>query len=51
MIPLSHLPFVQCEQVKFEPKKKVNVKVSLSVVTLVTVGAGRHRILGASNGK
>ena len=28
MIPLSHLSFVQCEQVKFRPKKNVKIKVS-----------------------
>ena len=28
MIPLSHLSFVQCEQVKFRPKKKVKIKTS-----------------------
>ena len=34
MFPLSHLPFVQCEQVKFRPKKKVKIKVSQSVVAV-----------------
>ena len=29
MIPMSHLSFVQCEQIKFRPKK--NIKVSHSV--------------------
>ena len=38
MIPLSHL-FVQCEQVKFRPKKKVKIKVSHSVVAIGTVGS------------
>ena len=35
MVPLSHLSFVLCEQVKFRPKKKV--KVSYSVVAVGTV--------------
>ena len=34
MIPLSHLSFVQCEQVKFRSKKKVEIKVSRSVVAV-----------------
>ena len=34
MIPLSHLSFVQCEQVKFRPKKKVKIKVSHSIVAV-----------------
>ena len=38
MIPLSHLSFVQCEQVKLQPKKKVKIKVSHSVVVVGTVG-------------
>ena len=37
MIPLSHLSFVQCEQVKFRPKKKVKIKESHSVVAVGTV--------------
>ena len=37
MIHLSHLSFVQCEQVKFRPKKKVKIKVSHSVVAVVVV--------------
>ena len=40
MIPLSHLSFVQCEQVKFRSKKKVKIKVSHSVVAVGTVGVG-----------
>ena len=36
MSPLSHLSFLQCEQVKFRPKKKV----SHSVVVVGTVGVG-----------
>ena len=35
MIPLSHLSFVQCEQVKFD-KKTVKIKVSHSVVAVGT---------------
>ena len=38
MIPLPHLSFVQCEQVKFRPKKKVKKKESHSVVVIGTVG-------------
>ena len=48
MIPMSHLSFVQCEQIKFRPKKNVKMKVSESVVTVGIVageggggGAGR----------
>ena len=56
MIPLSHLSFVQCEQVKSQPEKRVEIKVSHSAVAIGTVGAGgggggRHRILGVENGK
>ena len=32
MIPMSHLSFVQCEQIKFRPEKNVKMKVSHSVV-------------------
>ena len=56
MIPLSHLSFVQCEQVKSRPEKRVEIKVTDSAVAIGTVGAGvggvgRHRILGVANGK
>ena len=60
MIPLSHLSFVQWEQVKSRPEKRVDIKVSHSAVAIGTVGAegrgggkglGRHRILGVANGK
>ena len=37
MIPMSHLSFVQCGQVKCRPKKKVMIKVSHSVVAEGTV--------------
>ena len=37
MIPLSYLSFVQCEQVKFRPKKKVKITVSHRVVAVGTV--------------
>ena len=40
MIPLSHLSFAQCEQVKFRPEKKVEIKASYSVVAVGTVGRG-----------
>ena len=39
MIPMSHFSFVQCEQIKFRPKKNVKMKVSHSVVA-VGIGAG-----------
>ena len=39
MIPMSHLSFVQCEQIKFRPKKNVKMKVSHSVVA-VWIGRG-----------
>ena len=54
MIPLSHLSFVQCEQVKSQPEKRVEIKVSHCAVAIGTVGAGGgggHRILGVANGK
>ena len=50
MTPLSHLLCVQCEQVKFRLEKKVEIKVSHNVVTVGTVGAGRHRIFGVASG-
>ena len=34
MIPMSHLSFVQCEQIKFRPKKNVKMKVSHSVAAV-----------------
>ena len=42
MIPMSYLSFVQCEQIKFRPKKNVKMKVSHSVVAvgIVAVGGG-----------
>ena len=46
MIPLSHLSFVQCEQVKFRPKKNVKIKVSHSVVAVGSVVEGRERRVG-----
>ena len=42
MIPMSHLSFVQCEQIKFWPKKNVKMKVFHSVVA-VGIVAGRGR--------
>ena len=38
MIPLSHYSFVQCEQVKFRPKKKFKIKVFYSVVAVGVEG-------------
>ena len=44
MVPMSHLSFVQCEQIKFRPKKNVKMKVSRSVVTVgIVVGGGGAR--------
>ena len=40
MNPMSHLSFVQCEQIKFRPKKNVKMKVSHSVVAVVIVTWG-----------
>ena len=40
MIPLSHMSFVQCEQVQSRPEKRVEIKVSDSAVAIGTVGAG-----------
>ena len=40
MIPLSYMSFVQCEQVKSRPEKRVEIKVSDSAVAIGTVGAG-----------
>ena len=37
MVPLSHLSFVLCEQVKFRPKKNVKIKASHSVGAIWTV--------------
>ena len=34
VIPMSHLSFVQCDQIKFRPKKNVKMKVSHSVVAV-----------------
>ena len=42
MIPM---PFVQCEQIKFRPKKNVKMKVSHSVV-VVGIVAGSRGIAG-----
>ena len=39
MIILSHLSCLQCEQIKFQPKKNVKKKVSNSVVAMVGEGA------------
>ena len=46
---LIHLSFVQCEQVRFRPKKKVKVKVTHSVVA--GTGGGGNRIFGATCGR
>ena len=43
MTPLSHLSLVQCDQVKFRPKKMVKIKVCHSVMAVGTVGKGVGR--------
>ena len=40
MIPMSHLSFVQCEQLKFRPKKIDKMKVYHGVVAVGIVGVG-----------
>ena len=52
MIPLSHLSFVQCEQIKFRPKKNVKMEVSHSVVSVgivARVGGGGGRDGGGNS--
>ena len=41
MIPMSHLSFVQCEEIKFRPNKNVKKKVSHSVVAVGIVAGGK----------
>ena len=41
MIPMSHMSFVQCEQIKFRLKKNVKLKVSHSVEAVGIVAGGR----------
>ena len=43
MIPMSHLSFVQCEQIKFRPKKNVKMKVSHIVVAIAIVVGMKKR--------
>ena len=50
MIPMSQLSFVQCEQIKFRPKKNVKMKVSHSVVA-VGIGAGGRGSAGRGGGQ
>ena len=41
MIPMSHMSFVQCEQIKFQLKTNVKMKASHSVVTVgIVAGEG-----------
>ena len=40
MISMSHLSFVQCEQLKFRPKKIDKIKVYHGVVAVGIVGVG-----------
>ena len=48
MIPMSHLSFVQCKQIKFRPKKNVKMKVFHSVVAVGIVAGGGVRDGGDS---
>ena len=50
MISMSHLSFVQCEQIKFRPKKNVKKKVSQCVVA-VGIVAGRGGTAGRGSGE
>ena len=52
MIPMSHLSFVQCKQIKFRPKKNVKMKVSHSVVAvgIVAWGGGGRGERGTGGG-
>ena len=50
MIPMSHLSFVQCEQIKFRPKKTVKMKVSHSVVAVGIVAGERAGEGGGTGG-
>ena len=58
MIHMSHLSFVQCEQIKFRPKKNVKVKVfhsaaAVGIVACVCVcvggGGGGERGTGGNS--
>ena len=49
MIPMPHFSFVQCEQIKFRPKKNVKMKVSHSVVA-VGIVAGERGSAGQGGG-
>ena len=49
MIPMSHLSFVQCEQIKFQPKTIVKMKVSHSVVAVGIVAGGGGGGVGRRN--
>ena len=51
MMPMSHLSFVQCEQIKFRPKKNVRMKVSHSVVAVGIVGRGKGWGEGRGTGR
>ena len=48
MIPMSYLSFVQCEQLKFRPKKNDKMKVYHGVVAVGIVGGGGGRGEGNS---
>ena len=51
MIPLPHLSFVQCVQIKFRSKKNVKMKVSHSVVAVgIVAGGGGEGEVGARDG-
>ena len=52
MIPMSHLSFVQCEQLKFRPKKNDKMKLYHSVVAVGIVrGEGEARDGGGRGGE
>ena len=50
MIPMSYLSFVQCEQIKFRPKKNVKMKVCHSVVAVRDSGGGKGEKGAAGRG-
>ena len=45
MIPMSHLSFVQCEQLKFRPKKNDKMKVYHIVVAVGIGGYGGIHVM------
>ena len=50
MIPMSHLSFEQCEQIKFRSKKNVKMNVSHSVVAVgIVAGVGGIHVTHETN--